>query len=89
MKTLQLSPREQQLMARLKTRQKSSIAHLIGGVYAAELASGRMFALQARRSMTSLIHALNAKLAAGRAGKIVRLSARGRGHPGIYQLKRR
>jgi len=89
MTTLELSPREAQALARLKARQKPTIAYLISGVYETELATGKMSALQARRSMTSLLHALNAKLVAGRAGKIVRLSARGRGHPGVYQLKRK
>lgn len=89
MTTLQLSKREQQLLTRLRTRQRPTIAHLITGVYTEELASGQMTALKARRAMTSLIRALNAKLAAAKKGRVVRVSPRGRGNAGIYQLKKR
>ena len=40
-------------------------------------------------ALTAVLRALNRKLAAARKGRIERISHRGRGHVGRYQLKRR
>lgn len=84
--TLQLSPREAQLMALFEAKPERPIAEL-RAIYKPIPRGTVLRSLD--KSITSLVTTLSRKLAAQRKGSITRINARGRGHRAIYLLKRR
>lgn len=87
--TLQLSQREEQLYRLFQSKAKRPIAQL-RSVYLTDDTKPIFHGSKGvDKCITSCIYVLNKKLKAAKKGSIVRVSPRGRGHVGVYQLKRR
>lgn len=85
--TLQLSPREEQIYVLFRAKAKRKISELRQIYYDTYALSTPHRALDS--SVTGVIAVLNDKLKAAKKGRIERISPRGRGNVGVYQLKRR
>lgn len=81
--TLRLSNQEQAVHTLFLAKPTRSLVDL-RSIYAGQDPPARP-----DHSLTAILRSLNRKLGANKKGRIERISSRGRGHVGVYKLKRR